>query len=222
MSDSGGSVGPGWMHAEGDPPNTHRYWDGSAWQGEPVQAPAAAAPTPPVAQVPAPPAQAAPPSFGPPPAMGAPSPMTGSYGGAPPVQAKKRSVWKLVVGLIVGAMLLMGACTFFVFRLASGPIDVSNEFLSAVQANDFDQAWALSDPSCFGQDDGQAQLEAAFANQTIESYNLQSTNVSNNNGVTRGASSGTVTLSGGDQRRITFVNTKVGDDWRVCGFDISS
>jgi len=25
------SAGPGWYHAEGDPPNTERYWDGNAW-----------------------------------------------------------------------------------------------------------------------------------------------------------------------------------------------
>lgn len=24
---------PGWYHAQGDPPNTTRYWDGSAWNG---------------------------------------------------------------------------------------------------------------------------------------------------------------------------------------------
>jgi hypothetical protein len=28
MSDS---AAPGWYHAEGDPPNTERYWDGAAW-----------------------------------------------------------------------------------------------------------------------------------------------------------------------------------------------
>ena len=30
---------PGWYHAEGDPPGTQRYWDGSAWQGGPQAAP---------------------------------------------------------------------------------------------------------------------------------------------------------------------------------------
>lgn len=148
--------------------------------------------------------------------------MGGSYGGPAPAQTKGRSVWKLVVGLILGAMLLVGACTFFLVRLASGPIDVSNEFLNAVQARDFDQAWSLSDPSCFGQDDGQAQLEEAFAGQTIEAYRLTSTNASNVNGVSRGSASGTITLAGGDVRSISFVNTKSGGDWRVCGFDIGS
>ena len=32
---SGGSAPPGWYHAEGDPPNTERYWDGSEWSEEP-------------------------------------------------------------------------------------------------------------------------------------------------------------------------------------------
>ena len=26
---------PGWYYAQGDPPGTQRYWDGSAWQGGP-------------------------------------------------------------------------------------------------------------------------------------------------------------------------------------------
>jgi uncharacterized RDD family membrane protein YckC len=29
---------PGWYYAQGDPPGTHRYWDGSAWVGEPQPA----------------------------------------------------------------------------------------------------------------------------------------------------------------------------------------
>jgi hypothetical protein len=32
MSDS---ATPGWYHAEGDPPNTERYWDGAAWTDGP-------------------------------------------------------------------------------------------------------------------------------------------------------------------------------------------
>lgn len=27
---------PGWYHAQGDPPNTQRYWDGNLWQGDPT------------------------------------------------------------------------------------------------------------------------------------------------------------------------------------------
>ena len=47
MSDS---ATPGWYHAEGDPPNTERYWDGTAWtEGpRPVGGFPAAPPTPPM------------------------------------------------------------------------------------------------------------------------------------------------------------------------------
>ena len=32
---------PGWYQADGDPPGTTRYWDGTQWIGEPVHTPAA-------------------------------------------------------------------------------------------------------------------------------------------------------------------------------------
>lgn len=35
QSASGGYRPAGWYYAQGDPPGTHRYWDGSSWQGEP-------------------------------------------------------------------------------------------------------------------------------------------------------------------------------------------
>lgn len=38
---------PGHYHAEGDPPDTVRYWDGSQWVGDPVPAPPTAPPPPP-------------------------------------------------------------------------------------------------------------------------------------------------------------------------------
>lgn len=34
----------GWYHAQGDPPGTQRYWDGSQWQGGPQPVPGPAAP----------------------------------------------------------------------------------------------------------------------------------------------------------------------------------
>ena len=35
MSDQYGNTSPGWYHAEGDPPGTQRFWDGTHWQGGP-------------------------------------------------------------------------------------------------------------------------------------------------------------------------------------------
>ncbi len=34
---------PGWYYAQGDPPGTHRYWDGVQWQGSPQAVSATAA-----------------------------------------------------------------------------------------------------------------------------------------------------------------------------------
>lgn len=45
MSDS---AQPGWYHAEGDPPNTERYWDGTAW----TEGPRPVGGTPPVSDTP--------------------------------------------------------------------------------------------------------------------------------------------------------------------------
>lgn len=35
MTDNAGMQPPGWYPAEGDPPGTQRYWDGTQWQGGP-------------------------------------------------------------------------------------------------------------------------------------------------------------------------------------------
>lgn len=41
MTDQSSSQPPGWYYAQGDPPGTQRYWDGSAWQGGPQAMPSA-------------------------------------------------------------------------------------------------------------------------------------------------------------------------------------
>ncbi len=43
MSDRPIAPPPGWYPAKGDPPGTHRYWDGEGWQGEPRPVPGLAA-----------------------------------------------------------------------------------------------------------------------------------------------------------------------------------
>jgi uncharacterized RDD family membrane protein YckC len=35
VSDTPSAQPPGWYHAQGDPPGTQRFWDGSQWQGGP-------------------------------------------------------------------------------------------------------------------------------------------------------------------------------------------
>lgn len=41
MSDAPQTQPPGWYYAQGDPPGTQRYWDGSSWQGGPQPVPGA-------------------------------------------------------------------------------------------------------------------------------------------------------------------------------------
>ncbi len=41
MTDQPPSQPAGWYYAEGDPPGTQRYWDGTQWQGGPQAVPAA-------------------------------------------------------------------------------------------------------------------------------------------------------------------------------------
>ena len=41
MTDSPQTQPPGWYYAQGDPPGTQRYWDGSNWQGGPQPVPGA-------------------------------------------------------------------------------------------------------------------------------------------------------------------------------------
>lgn len=223
MSDSGGSVGAGWMHAEGDPPGTHRYWDGSAWQGEPQ--PIEPAPVAPPASPP--PAFAAPPSMAPPPAtvqpMGAPPMAAAAAYGSPPLAEpkKKRSTWKWLLGIALVLVLGIGGCTFALFRAISGPINLGNDYLAAVQARDFDEAWALSDPTCFDGGSPQ-QLAEVFVNDNVTAYDLTGSSVNTNNGTTRGSTSGTVTFTGDDVRSVEIIASKVGDDWLVCGFDIGA
>ncbi|MFT7474098.1 MAG: hypothetical protein ACI81L_001018 [Verrucomicrobiales bacterium] len=94
MSDS---AAPGWYHAEGDPPNTERYWDGTAWTDgpRPVGGLGTDSPSPPQAPIDSvpggfgtvTPTPGALPSFGstPPAAGGFPTgPAPGGFPGAPP------------------------------------------------------------------------------------------------------------------------------------------
>lgn len=43
MDDTAPAQPPGWYKAQGDPPGTQRYWDGSSWQGGPQPIPGAGA-----------------------------------------------------------------------------------------------------------------------------------------------------------------------------------
>lgn len=43
--DPSGNISAGYYHAEGDPPDTVRYWDGTGWTGQPMPPPPGTMPT---------------------------------------------------------------------------------------------------------------------------------------------------------------------------------
>lgn len=108
--------------------------------------------------------------------------------------------------------LLVGACSFVVYRAVKGPIDKANEVLALLEDGEIEDAKDELDFDCFG-NDGLDEFEAFFTEFPVESYNLTST--SNTNG--RGEASGTVTLDdGAGSRPISFDLTN-DDGWKVCG-----
>lgn len=96
---------PGWYHAEGDPPASQRWWDGSQWVGGPAAAGSGA--------------DRAPAAVYPPPAYG-------GYG-ATPGQSLKASWWvRFGAALIDG--LILGVPFFIINRVAFS--NVSKELVS--------------------------------------------------------------------------------------------
>lgn len=163
------------------------------------------------------PAQPEPPQSyqAPPPGIPAQPPGPG-YGGPVHFQepAKKRSVWKWILGLMALFVLGVGGCTLFVFNAVKGPIDAANEFLAAAEADDIVGVVNLSStsPDCFGST-ARADLEEFLGPISVADYNLTSSYVSSNNGSTTGEVSGTI--RDGEQT-INFLMVKESGGWLVC------
>jgi hypothetical protein len=134
---------------------------------------------------------------------------------APVAPTRKRKIWPWIVGVLVVLLLLVGGCAALVYRAATGPVDKANEFLGHVADADFDEAFELTDSSCFA--DGElAQIEAFFTDFALESYDLTGTERFTGGG----AATGTVVLAGAGERdvRVDLTND---DGWRVCGIDVN-
>lgn len=124
-------------------------------------------PLPPTAPPPTAPPPAAPPAVAPTPApqpgLAPPSGQPfasyqSSVGGhqgqpgwsAPP--APKKTKWKkilLIVGLVLGLCFAgIGACSYWVYGLVTGPMDAANAYMKPILEGDYDHARTLSDPAC--------------------------------------------------------------------------
>lgn len=191
---------PGWLYAEGDPPGTVRYWDGTAWQGEPR----------PGGQTPPP---------GTTPAMSAPPPMAPSPTAPPPTEPPKRMSGKAILGVVLGAFLLLGGCVGYFAIQASGQVGAGRSFLEALAAADYAAVEDSIDPSCFT-DDELAQIEDNIGIfRGMEIIDVESNQISYNTG---SDNSGTVVaeVRMPEGERLTVeLGVVERNDWVVCGFN---
>ncbi len=147
-------------------------------------------------------------------APGAPQQPGGYYQqGPPPSPAKKGpSAAKVLLAIFLGLVVLIGGCSAAVFLSTKGEIDRANEFLAALQTEDYATAEAMVNPTCGA---SMEELIAFFSPQTITAYRLNG--FSSQTGQPT-AATGTITFNGNDERIIAVT---VKDDL-VCGVDVGS
>lgn len=152
------------------------------------------------------------------PYQGGPVPPHGGYPG-PPVAPPKRRRWPwILLGIFVLLLLLIGGCSWLVFRAFSPTIDAANEWIVLVDEQRFDEAY---DQLCQSTKNAQSSEEvvAILANDfgpSVDGYQINQ--YQNTNGVVQVG--GSVTL-GGDERPITFGMVNEDDTWRVCSYSFS-
>jgi hypothetical protein len=165
-------------------------------------------PSPPEPPAPPPPGAPAPPTVQPaPPGWGVPPPP------GRPDRPRRRRRWPLVLGLVLGSIVVLsiGGAVLFVTKVKP-PIDATNEFLAAIEADEFDAAF---DELCsVDQDEFTPDgLETLFGLGFLDDYSVNPFDVDLN----------------GDRAKVSFDAEGTGDtdyfeitlrkedgDWRVC------
>ncbi len=172
---------------------------------------------PPPGQPSYPPGYNQPPDYLPPPGYSQPAGFGFDGPGMQPVK-KKRSVWKWLLGILVLLVLLVGGCSYWLFQAVSAPVDATNEFMAAVQGDDWTRAMTLVDtsPACFGEN-AEADLRSYFAGESIESYSFISSFVTSTNGETTAEVTGDVTFSSSGDVGMGVKMRQTDDQWRLCG-----
>lgn len=112
-------------------------------------------------------------------------------------------------------LLAMGGCAALIYRAATGPVDKANDFLGHIEAGEFDEAFELTDPSCFTNSELD-ELQQFFTQFELLAYDLTGTERFTGGG----AASGTLELAEAGERdvRVDLTND---DGWRVCGIDVT-
>lgn len=119
--------------------------------------------------------------------------------------------------------LLVGGCSFWLYRSVRPVVDEANDFMADMAAGDATAAAEhTSDSSrCF---DGSAvsQLESLLDEYDPESYNLIAGSVNTGTDGTTGEAGGLVTFADGSESEARIPMIKEGDDWKVCGVNFDA
>lgn len=125
-----------------------------------------------------------------------------------------RPWWKILLGVLAILVLGISGCTIWFIRTVSAPVGVANDFLGAVNADDFAAAEGYIG-TCSG---GMTAADLEDMRGRELTYNLTRSNISSGTGDTSQAQvSGTFMLDGVPGPDIRLTLAKEDGDWRVCG-----
>jgi uncharacterized membrane protein YvbJ len=187
----------------------------------PAAQPGAGAPPPPpsppvspqqlLAQPPAPP-------FGAPPAQG-----PGVVIPPPPVKQRTGSIWKLIIVIALIGVLVIGGVVatvvFLVVRAVKPTIDVTNQFIEAINEGNAEKAWSLISPSSTFKDNYtlttfETEIVDALSGQ-LETWDAHEASISGSE-----AKVGVdFTYKDGTDDSTTFYLEKSGDEWLILDWD---
>ena len=118
----------------------------------------------------------------------------------------------ITVATIVGICVLgIGACTVWFVSTVTAPVDEANRFLAEVDEGHYATALAMMTTPCDGSQITTDVFDQIFGGAPID-YNLNSSNVTNNDAVASGSFSSPITSASQIE-----VYLKDRDGWKVCG-----
>lgn len=185
----------------------------------PLQGPEAGAPPPAPPQAPSPGQPIQPPA-------GAPQPyQPGAVPPVPPVPGKQKTGkgWKIAIVVILVVVLVIGgaavAIGLFVFSAVKAPIDVTNNYIEAINEGDAEAAWELLHPdSPFRQNytfnEFETDVVGTSTNQ-LTTWNANEVDVSTG----RATVEVDLTFTDGSEYRVAFALRKDNGDWLLYDYE---
>jgi len=141
----------------------------------------------------------------------------------PPVKQKSGKGWKIAVVVILVVLLVIGgavaAISLFVFSAVKAPIDVTNNYIEAVNEGDAEAAWELLHPdSPFRQNFTFSEFETDVIETSahqLTTWNANEADVSSD----RARVEVDLTFTDGSEYRAGFALRKDGGDWLIYEYE---